>query len=125
MITAILTPICTGVTVSLIVFFITRYYSVVQNKKAAEIEREERTRITEEKLTTAKINALAELSKAMAQKSIVELGERYITQGCVTTSELTLIETIYEPYHKEPLDGNHLAHNIMQVVRKLPLVEEK
>lgn len=119
----VLTSLGTGVAVSLIVFFVTRYYSDRQAKKAAEMEHKEAERLAEVKANREKIDAIAELSVATAQIRIMQLGEKYLTAGCVTTVEKTIIQGIYEPYKR--LGGNGIAENIMAEVEKLPVVVEE
>lgn len=121
----IVTPVCTGVAVSLIVFFVTRFYSSKQSKKAAEIERKEQLRLIEEKKNAEKIDALTELSKAMAQHKIVTIGNQLIAQKVVTASEKAILEEIYEPYSGKTLKGNSFAKAVMEEVEKLPIVAEE
>lgn len=118
-----LTSICTGVAVSLIVFFVTRFYSSTQAKKAAEMERKEAKRVSIAQKNSDKIDALTELTKATAQHKIVTIGNAYLAQKAITTNEKTMLEDIYEPYRK--LGGNGLAKTIMDEVEKLPVVVEE
>lgn len=123
MILAIMTPIITGVSVSLIVFFVTRYFASTQAKKAAEIERKETERAETAKKNSDKIDALTELCKATAQHKIIVIGNEYLRQGAVTSSEKAVLEDIYNPY--KALGGNSIAKAVMDEVEKLPVVAEE
>ena len=125
MITEIVAPIITGVSVSLIVFFVTRYFASIQAKKAAEIERKESERLNTAKMNADKIDALTRLTKAMAQHKIVTIGNNMIAQKVVTTSEKAMLEDIYKAYHESPLYGNGLGETVMEVVEKLPVVADE
>ena len=120
---SVVTPVCTGVAVSLIVFFVTRFYSSKQAKKTAEIERKEQLRLIEEKRNSDKIDALTELCKATAQHKIIEIGNEYLKQGTITSSEKAILEDIYKPY--KALGGNSVAKAVMEEVEKLPVVAEE
>lgn len=122
MITEIVAPIVTGVSVSLIVFFVTRYFASTQAKKSAEIERKETERAETAKRNSEKIDDLTDLTMAMAQHKIVTIGNAYIKQGVVTANEVALIKAIYEPYHKR--GGNGIAKEIVDEVDKLPFVAD-
>ena len=123
MILTIMTPIITGVAVSLIVFFVTRYYSAVQAKKAAEMERKETDRLETAKKNSDKIDALTDLCKATAQHKIITIGNAYIKQGVITASEKAVLEDIYRPY--KALGGNSIAKSVMEEVERLPVVAEE
>lgn len=122
MITEIITPVITGVSVSLIVFFVTRYFASTQAKKSAEIERKETERAETAKRNSEKIDDLTDLTMAMAQHKIVTIGNAYIKQGVVTANEVALIKAIYEPYNKR--GGNGIAREIVEEVDKLPFVAD-
>lgn len=123
MILTIMTPIITGVAVSLIVFFVTRYYSAVQAMKAAEMERKETDRLETAKKNSDKIDALTDLCKATAQHKIITIGNAYIKQGVITASEKAVLEDIYRPY--KALGGNSIAKSVMEEVERLPVVAEE
>lgn len=118
-----LTSICTGVAVSLIVFFVTRFYSSTQAKKAAEMERREAERAETARKNSEKIDALTSLCCATAQHKIITIGNEYIKQGAITSREKEILEDIYEPYAQ--LGWNHYAEAVVKEVRKLPLVVEE
>lgn len=122
MIMGILTPIITGVAVSLIVFFVTRFYSSTQAKKAAEMERREAERAETARKNGEKIDALTSLCCATAQHKIITIGNEYIKQGAITSREKEILEDIYEPYAQ--LGWNHYAEAVVKEARKLPLVVE-
>ena len=123
MIISIMTPIITGVAVSLIVFFVTRYYSEARAKKDAELERKEAERLSTQQKNGETLSALVELSKATAQHKIIVIGNEYLKQGAITTGEKAVLEDIYKPYHA--LGGNSIAKAMMDEVEKLPVVAEE
>lgn len=123
MLAGIISPIITGVTVSLVVFFVTRYYSAIQAKKSAEMERKETERLETAKRNSDKIDALTELCKATAQHKIIVIGNEYIKAGVVTASERGVLRDIYKPY--KALGGNSIAKAVMDEVEHLPVVAEE
>ena len=122
MITTILTPIITGVSVSLIVFFVTRYYAAIHAKKEAEIERKETERAETAKKNSEKIDALTKLCCATAQHKIITISNEYIRHGNVTSREKQILMDIYEPYHQ--LGWNNYAEAAVAEVEKLPVTAE-
>lgn len=119
----IIMPIVEGVAISLIVFFVTRYYSQVQAKKTAELEHKEAERLNTAKMNSDKIDALTNLCKATAQHKIIMIGNEYLKQGAITSSEKAVIEDIFRPYRA--LGGNSIAKAVMDEVEKLPVVAEE
>lgn len=119
----LLTPICTGVAVSLIVFFVTKYYSMKQAKKEAEIEQRENDRINIAKQNSDKIDDLTELCLSIAQHVIITIGNEYLKQGAITSKEKAIFDEIYEPYKHR--GGNSYGKAIKELVDKLPRVVEE
>lgn len=119
---SMITSICTGVAVSLIVFFVTRFYSQAQAEKAAEMERKEAERAETAKRDSEKIDALTSLCCATAQHKIITISNEYIQQGVVTSRERQILMDIYEPYSS--LGWNNYAEAAVDVVKKLPVVPE-
>lgn len=56
---------------------------------------------------------------ALAQDRIVTLGSACIEQGYMTREHLTVLTSIYKPYHE--LKGDGLADSIMNRCSNLPL----
>lgn len=113
------TPIITGVAVSLIVFFVTKYYSSVQAQKSVEMERKETERLETAKRNSEKIDDLTNLTMALAKHKILVIGSSCIKKGSITSGEKGILESIYEIYEKR--GGNGTGKVIMQEVDKLPL----
>ena len=115
----ILTPIFTGVAVSLIVFFITRYYAEHQTKHQLEMEEKEAKRLKAVEENKELLSNLVELSKATAQHKIFRFGNQYIANGKITPEEKAWLEEVYKPYRA--LGGNGVAKTVMDEIEKLPI----
>ena len=67
-----------------------------------------------------KANPMADMLKGLGHDRIIELGTKYIQNGCIPRDEFeNLNDYLYKPYQE--LGGNGTAETIMSEVRKLPL----
>lgn len=71
------------------------------------------------------INANSELLVGLTQDRLFHLTDKYCERGCITLDELAVLEEIYEPYHREPLNGNGRGKAGIEACRKLPKVSEE
>ena len=71
------------------------------------------------------LTANSKLLIGLTQDRLVHLTEKYTNRGCITLDELSVIEEIYEPYHREPLNGNGRGKAGVEACRKLPKVSEE
>ena len=116
---SVIIPICTGIIVSLVVFFTTRHYAKKQDAKALELERKEDKRLKKAQEQKELLENLVELSKATAQHKIFRFGNQYIANGKITPEEKAWLEAVYKPYRA--LGGNGVAKTVMDEIEKLPL----
>lgn len=71
------------------------------------------------------LNANSKLLVGLTQDRLIFLTDKYCERGCITLDELSVVEEIYEPYHKEPLNGNGRGKAGVEECRKLPKVSEE
>ena len=63
-----------------------------------------------------------QLLVALAQDRIVYVGSGCISQGYITREQLSVLTSIWNPYHE--LDGDGMADTIMERCKHLPLKED-
>ena len=67
-----------------------------------------------------KKDARTQMLIGLAHDRIVFLGEKYIDQGWISSSDYENIhDYLYKPYHK--MGGNGSAERVMEGVKKLPI----
>lgn len=71
------------------------------------------------------LSANSRLLVGLTQDRLIHLTDKYCERGCITLDELAVIEEIYEPYHKEPLNGNGRGKAGVEMCRKLPKVSDE